>query len=232
MQVPELGTRHAKSRLHYMAKIMAMQRDRLAQTVVTLAPQPAVALSLGRVQHWWTVINEFIAKDLDLAAAFRRLRNASERNQKVVPHGIDPTLTDFDYFPIKSWRRSVKWWARSSTLTMFVKTRGSSTKLLRRAIVEGDSRIPRFRLTWRANWGPDQIRLRLLAGTSGLNATLSKYADRASTCPFDSCEGGVEDVVHFLLHCKGLDGPRATFRERLWDRCTCDRRLGSGGVPG
>jgi hypothetical protein len=177
------------------------------------------------------VTNKFVAQDKDLTAALQRLKQSSDRNQKVVPNGIDPTLTDFDYFPIESWRRSVKWWALSSPLSSFRKSRMSTIKLMQRAIEKGASRMPHFSLTRRPCRGPDAIRLRLLAGTSALNATLSKYADRDPTCPFDSCDGGTEDPVHFLLHCKALDNLRKTFRDRLCDACTCDRRLGSGGVP-
>ena len=92
--------------------------------------------------------------------------------------------------------------------------------------------MPRFPITKRANWGPDQIRLRLLTGTSALNGTLAKYSKRKVACPFDSCAGQEEDTLHFLLHCKELESLRTTFREQLHDCCTCDRRLGSGGVPG
>ena len=156
-----------------------------------------------------------------------------QHESQVVPSGIDPTLTDFDYFPIKSWRQKVKRWGLSSLLSSFKKSRMPTVKLMRRAIEKDASRMPRFPLTRRASWGPDTIRLRLLAGTSALNATLSKYAGRKPTCPFDSCVGGeTEDPVHFLLHCKALGDLRATFRDRLSDRCTCDRRLGSGGMPG
>jgi hypothetical protein len=65
---------------------------------------------------------------------------------------------------------------------------------------------------------------------SSLNATMSKFDGRLPTCPFEACdEEGVEDTVHFLLHCKELDSLRKDFLNRLCDRCTCDRRLGSGG---
>ena len=232
MEIPELRTRHAMSRLKYIAKLMSMGRDRLARTVVMLAPDPT-GPGLGGVEHWWTVTNEFVAKDEDLTVALRRLKQSSDRNQKVVPSGIDSTVTDFDCFPIKSWRYHVRQWGLSSTLASFQEKRMPTVKLMRRAIEKEDSRMPRFPLTRRASWGPDTIRLRLLAGTSALNATLSKYAGRKPTCPFESCVGGeTEDPVHFLLHCKALDDLRATFRDRLSDRCTCDRRLGSGGVPG
>ena len=229
MHVPELRTRHAKLRLNYMAKIMAMHKGRLARTVVRLAPGPTEP-GLGRVQHWWTVTSEFVEKESNLKKAFRQLRNSSDRNQGVVPSGVDPTLTDFDYFPIKSWRRSVKWWARSSTRNLYLRRRDVSTvNLMRRAFEKDDTQMPRFPLTKRACWGPDKIRFRLLAGMSALNKTMSKVDNRLPTCPFDACDEGVEDTVHFLLHCKELDSLRKEFLDRLCDRCTCDRRLGSGG---
>ena len=106
----------------------------------------------------------------------------------------------------------------------------TTIKLMRRAIEKDARRMPRFPLTRKAAKGPDQVRLRLLAGTSALNATLSKFADRPATCPFGSCSEGAEDATHFLLHCKELDGLRSIFLNRLCDRCTCDRRLGEGGV--
>jgi len=229
MHVPELRTRHAKLRLNYMAKIMAMHKGRLARTVVRLAPGPTEP-GLGRVQHWWTVTSEFVEKESNLKKAFRQLRNSSDRNQGVVPSGVDSTLTDFDYFPIKSWRRSVKWWARSSTRNLYLRRRDVSTvNLMRRAFEKDDTQMPRFPLTKRACWGPDKIRFRLLAGMSALNKTMSKVDNRLPTCPFDACDEGVEDTVHFLLHCKELDSLRKEFLDRLCDRCTCDRRLGSGG---
>jgi hypothetical protein len=230
MNVPELRTRHAKLRLNYMAKIMAMHKGRLARTVVQLTPELPFEPLLGRVEHWWTITKEFVEMDSDLTAAFGRLRRSSDRNQGVVPSGVDPTLMDFDYFPIKSWRRSVEWWASSYTKNLFLKTRGMSTiKLMRRACEKEHDRMPRFPLTRRACWGPDKIRFRLLAGMSSLNTTMSKVDGRLPTCPFDSCGKGVEDTIHFLLHCKKLDSLRGEFLSRLYDRCTCDRRLGSGG---
>jgi hypothetical protein len=230
MHVPELKTRHAKLRLNYMAKIMAMHKGRLARTVVRLAPG-LTEPGLGRVQHWWTVLSKFLAKDSYLSSAFERLRRSSDRNQGVVPSGVDPTLTDFDYFPIKSWRRSVKWWSLSSERKLLLKRRDMSTiKLMRRALEKENTQMPRFPLTKRACWGPDKIRFRLLAGMSGLNATMSKVDDRLPTCPFEACdEEGVEDTIHFLLHCKELDSLRKDYLDRLCDRCTCDCRLGSGG---
>jgi hypothetical protein len=234
MAVPELRIRHAKLRLNYMAKVKGMDKGRLARTVIFLKPDEPAAPALGKVRHWWTVADEFVAKDRDLSAAFGKLQRAAARNQGVVPSGMDPTLTDYEYFPIKSWRRTVRWWAQAAEKRAFLKRQESSTlELMRRALSAGESHMPRFTLTRRACWGPDMIRFRLLAGMSGLNATMSKVdEERSPACPFVSCASTKEDTVHFLLHCKELDGLRKDFLNRLHDRCTCDRRLGSGGEVG
>jgi hypothetical protein len=92
--------------------------------------------------------------------------------------------------------------------------------------------MPRFPVTRLVNCGGDQIRLRLLAGTSALNQTLSKFSDRDSKCPFEVCDGAIETPEHFLLHCKGVSEPRAILLKRLWNACTHKRRVGSGGEQG
>ena len=85
--------------------------------------------------------------------------------------------------------------------------------------------LPQFPLTRSPNCGPDQIRLRLLGGTSALRATLSKVQrDVSDQCPF-GCSA-VEDLPHFLLHCKGLADLRKEFRSQLELHCTCRERLG------
>ena len=49
MHVPELRTRHVKSRLNYLAKLMAMERHRLTRTVVMLKPDEPLEPGLGAV---------------------------------------------------------------------------------------------------------------------------------------------------------------------------------------
>ena len=112
-----------KLRLNYMAKVMGMDKGRLARTVIFLKPDEPAAPALGKVHHWWTVADEFVAKDRDLSAAFGKLQQAAARNQGVVPSGMDPTLTDYEYFPTESWRRTVRWWAQAAEKRAFLKSR-------------------------------------------------------------------------------------------------------------
>ena len=84
----------------------------------------------------------------------------------------------------------MRWWAFSSTRTAVLRKKDMYTLGL---LLRGENRMPRFPLTKSACWGPDKIRLCLLAGTSALNTTLSNFADKSPTYPFDSCDGTVED---------------------------------------
>ena len=137
-------------RLNYLAKIMAMEKYKLARTVVLMKPD-VPGPGLGRVQHWWTVTNELVARHKDLTTALGLLKQSSTRNQGVVPSGIEPTVLDFDYLPIESWRRAVRRWAFSYTRTSFVSNRNMPTiKLMQRAIEKDERRMPRFPLTRRA----------------------------------------------------------------------------------
>ena len=234
MHAPDLQTRYAKARLKYVAKLMAMEKGRLARSVIMeMKPQPAEQY-LGRTKHWWTRMSDFIAADPVLATAFAKLNRSAARNQGVVPTGIDPTIHDYEYAPVDAWRKSVERWAKSTTLSTFMGRRqGSTLDLLRRGVIKDGDRLPSFPLTRKANRGANQTRLRLLAGTSALNGTMHKYRQgKSAGCPFASCDGPTENPIHFLLHCKGLEGPRKEYLARLTDRCTCDRRLGSGGVQG
>ena len=70
--------------------------------------------------------------------------------------------------------------------------------------------------------GSNQIRARLLTGTSGLNGTLSKFRSRDRQCP--ACDSGeTESVEHFLLRCPHFEDLRETFRNAVGERCTCDQ---------
>ena len=87
--------------------------------------------------------------------------------------------------------------------------------------------IPKFPLTRYPNSGPDQVRLRLLSGTSGLNATMSHAAaGRSARCPNVDC--GVDEkegTLHFLLRCETYADSRRKYLEALRDHCTCRSRL-------
>ena len=236
MGVPPIHFRHEQARLKYIVKVLMMCKSRLARQVIVLPPAPALP-GRGRLTHWWPDMMEFVEAHEVLAQAYGQLDEAAARNQGVVPHGADPNSmsSDTEYFPAKAWKDAVVRWTQERTATHLRADRGGATlTLLRRAMSDDDVKVPRFPLTKRANHGPDQIRLRLLAGTSALNRTMCKWdSTRTQLCPFDSCaEPGAEDAIHLLTRCRGLDAPRGKFHSELQSCCTCDRRIGSGGAIG
>jgi len=223
LNVPELRTRHFLARLKYMGKILSMEKGRLARSVVKRSV----------TAPWWKTQLSLINAHPALEEGFKKLQRSADRNHGVVPLGIDSTVDlDFDYFPLRTWRTTVEQWAITSTLTKFRRERGSTLAIMQRAVKpngaeEDIDRMPRFPLTRAANYGTDQIRLRLLSGTSALNSTLSKWKkDRESACPFGTCHApdGTcrEDAQHFLLHCKGVAELRTQYRGQLKRRCFCD----------
>ena len=222
MNVPELRTRHTLTRLKYAGKLLTMEKGRLARAVIIRSP----------TAPWWRCTKATIAAHPVLREGFRKLQRSADRNHGVVPMGIDSTVDlDIDYTPLRSWRKTVEQWAANRTLTNFRRERGSTLSLLQRAVEPSGNEVdidqmPRFPLTRLANHGPDQIRLRFLSGTSALNATLSKWSDRESLCPFAPCNGtdgnGKENALHFLLHCGGVAELRTHYRGQLKRKCTCE----------
>ena len=109
----------------------------------------------------------------------------------------------------------------------FMACRKSTLSLMQRAGVMSEEQqdaqetpqMPRFPITRAPNAGTDMVRLRLLCGMSALNATLSKWRDRSSKCPFGCCD--TENTLSFLLHCKGVEGARTHFTGQLPNCCTC-----------
>jgi exonuclease III len=221
INVPELRIRHDLARLKYMGKILSMEKGRLARSVIMR----------GSTATWWKASLSFIARHPALDEAFKKLQRSADRNHDVVPLGIDTTVSlDLDYHPLRTWRAAVEQWAATYTLTSFRRARGSTLTVMQRAVKpngaeEDIDRMPRFPLTRAANHGTDQIRLRLLSGTSALNGTLSKWTDRGSSCPFGNCHAPdgtcKEDALHFLLHCKGVEEHRTQYRRQLERRCFC-----------
>jgi len=223
LNIPELQLRHQQARLKYVGKIMSMEKHRLARTVIMRgSPRRSV---------WWKTTMSLIAAHPALKEGFAKLQRSADRNHGVVPLGLDPTVDlDIEYSPLRTWRATVERWAAALNLKNFRKERGPTLALMQRAVKhpelqeagEDIDRMPRFPLTRVANHGPNQIRLRLLSGTSALNSTLNKWTERKSTCPFDSCVGGKEDATHFLLHCEGVAELRTHYEGQLTTRCYCD----------
>lgn len=108
------------------------------------------------------------------------------------------------------WKQRTKEWLHRQELDDIASTAHnarSTLRLVARA-TKGTSELPKWPITRKPNAGPTQIRMRMLAGTSALHATLSKFRSRESRCPWN-CEED-EDPAHFYLHCKGTKDLRIT----------------------
>lgn len=222
LNVPELRVRHDLARLKYVGKVMSMEKGRLARAVIMR----------GSTATWWRASLSLISAHPVLKEGLKKLQRSADRNHGVVPKGIDSTVDfDIDYFPLRSWRKTVEQWADALTLVNFRRDRSTTLTIMQRAVEptgdgEDIDRMPRFPLTRVANHGADQIRLRLLSGTSALNSTLSRWTVRGSSCPFAPCGStdgnSKEDALHFLLHCGGVAEQRKHYEGQLKRRCSCD----------
>ena len=233
MHAPNLRTRHDAARLKYVAKVMAMDKGRLARAVILRKPNGPARPRRVADRHWWPETMRLIDADPILRAAYAKLKGAVDRNQGVAPLDLDPTL-DHDCSPVQMWIDTIDEWAKRKSYEAFSEKAEDRPTLLvmKQALAEELMELPVYQLTRRPIVGPNQIRLRLLTGTSALNATLSKSTGRSPACPFVSCGGSKEDTQHFLLHCKGLSDLRDRYRTKLGRSCSCARRIGSGGEVG
>jgi hypothetical protein len=201
-------------------KLKCMEDDRLVRRLAG-----GVA---GSKLHWSKKILAVIEGDKELRRAYERIQQSAVRNGNVLPQGADLTLPDQEgeatYFPVKSWIKAVGWWVRRQDREEKLKLRPSTTRVIAR-MCEGEQDMPKFPLTKLPNSGPDQIRARLLVGTSGLNVTMSKIKPGVGEgCPFGCCVR--EDPICFLTRCKGYSDLRRDFESRLETSCTCRQRLG------
>jgi exonuclease III len=232
LRVPSLQTRREVSRLKYLVKAKTLERGRLVREILRLEQGPAVH-GQGLNHQWFPRIIKLLDGDEGLGAAYDRVHASASRNHGVVPRGVDPTVADYDYFPVKRWHKTLRRWALRRDLDEFTDTARKQRSTLRtmyRAVNDDAERMPAFPLTKAPNRGQNQIRLRLLCGTTALNGTLSHFTEHTTKCPF-ACEGK-EDAAHFLLHCDAMADLRREYEARLTDSCECDRRIGSGGEVG
>ena len=232
MQVQSLELRRLRTALKYYAKLLSMDMDRTVRRIVFTPTVKKARQGLGgkvAYTHWIPRVKALL-KDPELKKPLLRLRQCLLRNGGVLPIGLDATLPWDDgslwYDPIKRWGEDVSWLVKKRELAgaqLAGKSRTSTLRVVLRSCA-GEETMPRFPLTKLPNSGPDQIRMRMLGGTSGLRCTLSHYNDFAGTCPFGCVEK--EDSLHFLLHCPHYVEERKDLSAKISGRCTCLQRLG------
>jgi hypothetical protein len=71
----------------------------------------------------------------------------------------------------------------------------------------------------RGSAGQNQVRLRLLSGTSSLNTTVRHWMKDRKHCPMGCATD--EDATHFLVQCPAYRVAREEFVRGLTEACTC-----------
>ena len=232
LRVPSLKARREVSRLKYFVKVKTMERGRLVRELLRLEQGPAVR-GQALNHQWRPRMEKMLDDDEELGAAFDRVQRSASRNHEVVPRGVDPNYDAYNYFPVKSWHSFLRRWSLGRDLNEFETEAGmqrSTLRIMHRAVDADAKRMPAFPITKAPNRGQNQIRLRLLCGTSALNGTMSHWTDRTAKCAF-GCNTK-EDAYHFLLDCTHTADLRRDYMSRLTDSCECDRRTGAGGEVG
>ena len=237
MHVPTLKNRRQRARLKYLVKTKTMDPSRHVRHVVEL-PEGKAICGQGANHHWMHRIMAIMKDEPDLERAYKRMKQSLQRNGNVLPTGLDPTLPSLDnsgdlwYSPTESWNKALDWWLKQTTLDETLTAGNARTSTLRtiiRACKDQDA-VPRFPLTKHPNCGPDQIRVRLLCGTSALNSTMSRVqrGKRSPRCPGgETCTAaGHEDSAHFLLTCHTHTDLRKAYEDGLKEACTCTQEDG------
>jgi exonuclease III len=237
MRVPPLKHRRKVQRLKYLAKTMTMPQDRLVRRLIHLPPvKPTQGRS--RPDHWLPRVEGSMDGGCgeQLRDRYKKLQASQARNQGVLPRGADPTVHEYDYYPVRSWHNELRRWLQQVDVDEFREEANkprSTLATMVRATSRESERVPAFPLTRAPNRGQNQIRLRFLCGTSALNESLSRYRTvRDAACPYSECNEARESVQHFLLHCAATEDLRRDYTDALTNRCECDRRIGEGGVLG
>ena len=237
MHVPTLHLRRERARLKYLVKIKTMDPNSIVRSVAE-EPEEKAVKGRARQYHWMTRTLKTLNGDTTLRTAYRLIEQSLLRNSNALPVGLDPTLPHEDnagrlwYNPSKAWDKAVKQWVKSTNLMetrtknpgMNTRKHRSSTLDLINQACAGQDGIPLFPLTKAPNVGPDQIRLRLLCGTSALNKTMSRVSGgkREAQCPDPRCRTEEEeDAVHFLTSCATYADLRTEFLAHLKRACTC-----------
>ena len=223
LKLPRLESRRKMMRLFYAATLLSKPHSTWARHCFEVIPSSTNRVRGISQTHWATRCDELVRNSDILKQAYLELTGYLANAGGVLPERVVKyvdTWQETVTFPETDWRHSVRC--------------DMVTEELRRLDEESEY-MPTLRLLKAAlpsslfseyqrvltctpsatNW----IRMRLLAGTSALNYTMSRIArtrqgSRTSRCPM--C-GDVESVVHFLRECTSLTaiGARASHQELM-----------------
>ena len=221
MGTPRIALRHNRARLSYLAKLKTMDNFRLCREICLDSNE---SRDLSR---FVPEMEKFANDTPQLAAARRVVKQAMERNGNILPMGKDESIqvstdeSECNFQPLAFWRHQVRCWMVSAAAAD-ISTAGPSTALIARSyrhFPPNAHSLPAFHLTLRGSAEQNQVRLRLLSGTSSLNTTVRHWMKDRKHCPMGCATD--EDATHFLVKCPAYRVAREEFVRGLAEACTC-----------
>ena len=215
MKCTSLENRRHAFRLKYLVKLLTFEHNTLMRHC--LEQLPAIHTSARNMPaHWIKQQREFINQHHQLGATYNNMIHYLKLFGGVLP-SRPATIpgTEYEVDPVSYFRHDVtKWmWELEKKQLLDSGTRTRSTlRVLATSLSEVDwpHIVP---ITRRRCTGVNQIRLRLLVGTSALNETLAHYNDREPECPF--CATETESPAHFLLQCQRYKIQREKYQQAI-----------------
>jgi hypothetical protein len=226
MGCSSLTNRHKRSSLNYFFKVQTMKKERLVRHILKMPSG-----DYTKKTTWMEDVLEVIRADPHLNVGLKKIKEAQARNGGCVPVVellVDSFGNKEEINHQELWKRRTQQWLQRQELDEIASNANaarSTLRLVARATRE-TSELPKWPITRKPNAGATQIRMRMLAGTSALNVTLSKFRDRNPCCPWE-CKG-IEDPAHFYLHCEGTQDLRTKMFSRMDAACypgTCGDRF-------
>jgi hypothetical protein len=211
-------------RLRYLARLFARDEMSLLRTTLEAVWEPS-QLKGPQMKLWMEKLLQEIRADAALRAAYanliKYLRNHENRlpapPKKIHPKPPIPQATLWN--PHYLWNIAVDEYLQrkaEKTVVDASKIPNSTLRVISRL-------VGRSNLLRRPNCGIDQIKARLLCGTSALRATTYHYRNPSAGAKCPICNDGREDTVHFVHECK--DPEMVKLREVMeyqLKMCKCD----------
>ena len=154
--------------------------------------------------HWRTRFSDLVDGDSQLEEGYQALlQHMAVTGGVLQDYSLPkPDGTSDLFTPVKDWRSLVRRVMTAQEVAYFRTAAGNQPTLEVLACSTDESLSRVQNLTRRSSHPANWIRIRLLAGTSSLNVTMSRITrgQRPQRCPV--CEGSTETVLHFLRECQ------------------------------
>lgn len=202
--LPSLQTRRTMLRLFYASILLSKSHDTWPRHCLETEPSN-INRVLGISQnHWRTRFSDLIDGDSQLKEGYQALlRHMAVTGGVLQDYSLPkPDGTSDHFTPVKDWRSLVRRVMTEQEVACFRIAAGNQPTLAVLACSTDESLSRVQNLTKRSSHPANWIRIRLLAGTSSLNVTMSRITrgQRSQRCPV--CEDGNETVLHFLCECQ------------------------------